>query len=129
MNPSPDASNGPGVLVTKITLMTSAGDGAWFRWDVVTGTGMNPDQALERLRDAARARAEAIGRGIARDEASRAKPAPRRVGPDTWQVLVVDVRFAVGSIGATEPEYVAYGTLASRDSGPLPDFGDSTPYR
>jgi hypothetical protein len=51
------------------------------------------------------------------------------VGSDAWPVYVVDVRFAVGSIGATEPEYVAYGTLASRDSGPLPDFGDYPQHR
>jgi hypothetical protein len=129
VNALPDGSDGPGVLVTKITLMTSAGNDAWFRWDVVTGSGPDPDRALARLRDGARARAEAIGREIARDEASRAAPGLRRVGPDTWPVHVVDIRFAPGLKAGPATEWLAYGTLASRDSGPLPDFGDSTPFR
>lgn len=53
----------------------------------------------------------------------------RRVGPDTWPVHVVDIRFAPGLGPGLSTGWLADGTLASRDSGPLPDYGDSTQYR
>jgi hypothetical protein len=133
MNSLPGASDGPGVLITKITLMTSAGNDAWFRWDVITGSGPEPDQALARLRDGARARAESIGREIARDAARMPAPTPAQdstgAGLGTWQVYVVDVRFAAGSQAGPVTEWLAYGTLASRDSGPLPDVSDPRRYQ
>jgi hypothetical protein len=146
-------------LVTDVKLSTTTVPGAYL-WGVVAGLAANDAAtALEHLAEAAADRAETIGADLLEAHAAAKPPPtftqdqveavrrqsvlpPRPPGapdqrlpadgpPNQWPVLVIDVRLVV-SPGAPGhgTDWVAYGTLASLQSGPWAWSGSATqPFR